>query len=245
VRILALDTATRATAVALLDTEHHEAIERRDDPPPGARPRHTTQLLGLVVALLGEAGVGWPQLDLIAVGTGPGTFTGLRIGITTARALSQARDIPIVGVSTLHAIAAAAASTADADGRDVLAVIDARRREVFAAGYTAAAAQRASAEADPPARPLAPVALASELAQGGRRWLAVGDGAVDSRVALEGAGALVPGGGSELHRVSAIAHCRLARGLPPRTADDIHPEYLRVPDAELTIRSRPPERRAP
>jgi tRNA A37 threonylcarbamoyladenosine modification protein TsaB len=59
VRILALDTATRATAVALLDTEHHEAIERRDDPPPGARPRHTTQLLGLVVALLGEAGVGW------------------------------------------------------------------------------------------------------------------------------------------------------------------------------------------
>jgi tRNA threonylcarbamoyladenosine biosynthesis protein TsaB len=245
VRILALDTATRSTAVALLDTDRDEAIERRDDPPPGARPRHTTQLLGLVVAALSEAGVDWPQLDLLAVGTGPGTFTGLRIGVTTARALSQAREIPIVGVSTLHAVAYAAAQEAGETGRDVLAVLDARRREVFAAGFTVQAAQQAAGQADPPARPIAPVALAEALARDGRKWLAVGDGAVDSRAVLEGAGAVVPGDGSELHRVSAIAHCRLARGLPPRTADDIHPEYLRVPDAELTIRSRPPERRAP
>jgi tRNA threonylcarbamoyladenosine biosynthesis protein TsaB len=240
-----MDTATRATAVALLDTDRDEAIERRDDPPPGVRPRHTTQLLGLVVAALGEAGVGWPQVDLIAVGTGPGTFTGLRIGIATARALSQARGIPIVGVSTLHAIAAAAAGVAGEEGRDVLAVLDARRREVFAAGFAAGQAASASAQADPPARPIAPADLARELAQDGRRWLAVGDGAVDSRAVLEGAGALVAGDGSELHRVSAIAHCWLARDLPPRTADEIHPEYLRVPDAELTIRSRTPQRPVP
>jgi tRNA threonylcarbamoyladenosine biosynthesis protein TsaB len=245
VRILALDTATRATAVALLDTDRDEAIERRDDPPPGARPRHTTQLLGLVIAVLGDAGVDWPQLDLLAVGTGPGTFTGLRIGVATARALSQAREIPIVGVSTLQAVAYAAADDAGDRGCDVLAVLDARRREVFAAGFTVQAARQAGGRADPPAHPIAPAALAGELEQGGRRWLAVGDGAVDSRAVLEGAGAVVPGDGSELHRVSAVAHCRLATGLPPRTADDIHPEYLRVPDAELSIRSRPPERPAP
>jgi tRNA threonylcarbamoyladenosine biosynthesis protein TsaB len=239
VRILGLDTATRATTVALLDTERDRAIERRDDPPPGARPRHTTQLLGLAVAVLSEAGVDWSQLDLIAVGTGPGTFTGLRIGVATARALSSALQLPIVGVSTLHSLAAAAAPAAALQGRDVLAVLDARRREVFAAGWAAETAARPGAAADPAPRPLAPEALADELGQDGRRWLAVGDGAVDSREVLEGSGALVPGDGSELHRVSAIVHCRLATGLPSRTADDIHPEYLRLPDAELTIRSKP------
>jgi tRNA threonylcarbamoyladenosine biosynthesis protein TsaB len=236
-RILGLDTATRATAVALLDTERDEAIERRDDPPPGARPRHTTQLLGLVVALLGDAGIGWAQLDLIAVGTGPGTFTGLRIGVATARALSSARRLPIVGVSTLHSLASVAAPAAAAEGCDVLAVLDARRREVFAAGWTPGQAAHAGASPDPAARALAPAALAGELAQDGRRWLAVGDGAVDSRAVLEGSGALVPADGSQLHRVSAIAHCRLASDLPARTADDIHPEYLRLPDAELNRRA--------
>ena len=101
-KVLGFDTATRATTVALLDTDRGEAIERRDDPPPGARPRHTTRLLALVVEVLDAAGVSWADVDRIAVGVGPGTFTGLRIGVATARALARAREIELVGVSTLH-----------------------------------------------------------------------------------------------------------------------------------------------
>ena len=108
-RVLGLDTATASTAVGLLeltaDGRELIAIERRDDPPPRTRPRHTSALLALAIDALDEAGIGWDELDLLAVGTGPGTFTGLRIGISTARALARARELPIVGVSTLRSLA--------------------------------------------------------------------------------------------------------------------------------------------
>ncbi len=238
-RVLGIDTATRATTVALLDTATGAATERRDDPPPGARPRHTTRLLAVVVEVLAAAGVDWDGVDLIAVGTGPGTFTGLRIGVATARALAAARELPIVGVSTLRALALGAAPTAGADGQAVLAVIDARRREVFAAGWRAAdldGAGAAHAEPWPTPRAVDPRRLAGELADAGATWLAVGDGAVEFRPVLERSGTVIPEDGSELNRVSAIEHCRLSVGRVPRTPDDIHPEYLRLPDAELTRR---------
>ena len=241
-RVLGIDTASRATTVALLDTEGDVAIERRDDPPPGARPRHLTCVLELAVAVLADGAVGWADVDRIAVGIGPGTFTGIRIGVASARALAAARELPIVGVSTLQALAHQAAGAAAADRRAVVAVLDARRREVFAAGWDATAARgpRSTARLDP--RALAPAALADALARDGAAWLAVGDGAVEFREVLEAAGdgqILVPDDGSELHRVSASAHCRLATGLPPQTPDDIHPEYLRLPDAELARRAAP------
>ena len=238
-RVLGLDTATRATTVALLDAASGERTERRDDPPPGARPRHTTRLLALAVAVLDAAGADWDDVDRIAVGTGPGTFTGLRIGVTTARALAAARGCEIVGVSTLHALARGAAPAAAGRGRDVLAVLDARRGEVFVAGWSAQGAASASASARLLPRAMAPDALAAELRDGGGSWLAVGDGAVEFRSILEPAGAAIAADGSELHRVSAIEHCRLATELPPQTSDDIHPEYLRAPDAELTRRTGP------
>ena len=110
VKVLGFDTATRATTVALLDSERDEAVERRDDPSPGARPRHTTRLMALVVEVLQVAGADWSAVDRIAVGVGPGTFTGLRIGVATAHALARARDIELVGVSTLHSLARGAGS---------------------------------------------------------------------------------------------------------------------------------------
>ena len=79
--ILGLDTATRATTVAVLDLDAGTVAERRDDPPQGARPRHTTRLLALTVEAMRDAGCGWENLTRIAVGVGPGTFTGLRIGV--------------------------------------------------------------------------------------------------------------------------------------------------------------------
>src|SRR5437016_6127398 len=78
-KILAFDTATRATSVALELSEQEPPLEARDDPPAGQRPRHTTRLLPLVQELLEQAGTTFDDLDRIAVGVGPGTFTGLRI----------------------------------------------------------------------------------------------------------------------------------------------------------------------
>ena len=104
-------------------------FEVRDDPEPGARPMHAARLLAAAEEALGAAGVGWEDVDRLAIGVGPGSFTGLRIGIATARALAQGRGLPLVGVSSLEALARGAAAPL------VLAVLDARRGEAFAAAW--------------------------------------------------------------------------------------------------------------
>jgi tRNA threonylcarbamoyladenosine biosynthesis protein TsaB len=202
--ILGIDTATASTAVAVVGPG--VAVERRDDPPPGTRPAHASRLLALV-----EEIVDWDAVTRIAVGVGPGGFTGLRIGIATARALAQARDLPLVGVSSLEALAA------PNDGR-VVAVIDARRGEVFAASPGAF---------EPVA--LKPEALAERVAPG---VLAVGDGAVRFRDVLEEAGAVVPADDSPLHRVSAVHVARLGAEREPAGRDALLPDYRREPDAK-------------
>jgi tRNA threonylcarbamoyladenosine biosynthesis protein TsaB len=213
--ILGLDTSTPATTVALWAPDG-PAIERRDDPPPGARPAHGSRLLALVEEALD--GTGWDAVDRIAVGIGPGGFTGLRLGIATARALAQARELPLVGVSSLAALAAGAAD--EARGRAVIAVIDARRGEVFATaeGWFEPAAMK-------------PEGLAGRIEARGSAPLAVGDGAVRFRAELEGAGAVVPADGSPLHRLSALQVCRLGAQGEPADRDALLPDYRREPDA--------------
>lgn len=129
--ILGFDTATADTAVAVLDRDRclHEVTV---GPDPGGRPAHGRVLLGLVEAAVAEAG-GWGAIARIAVGVGPGSFTGLRIGVSTARALAQARGLPLCGVASTAAITAALAERPGTAGRARIGVIDARRGEVFAA----------------------------------------------------------------------------------------------------------------
>jgi tRNA threonylcarbamoyladenosine biosynthesis protein TsaB len=206
--ILGMDTATPATAVAVWAPDG-PAIERRDDPAPGQRPGHASRLLALVEEVVDD----WEAIARIAVGVGPGGFTGLRIGVATARGLAQARRLPLVGVSSLAALAAGAIH----DG-PVVAVIDARRGEVFAASPGAF---------EPVA--LGPGALASRIAPGS---LAVGDGAVRFRAELERAGAAVPADDSPLHRVSALEVCRLGAAGEPADRDALLPDYRREPDAK-------------
>ncbi|MBV9310788.1 MAG: tRNA (adenosine(37)-N6)-threonylcarbamoyltransferase complex dimerization subunit type 1 TsaB [Solirubrobacterales bacterium] len=228
--ILAFDTATEATTVALCEPPSLE-LELHDHPPTGQRPRHTTRLMPFVVEILSTASVGWEAIDRIAVGVGPGTFTGLRIGIATARALALARGLPLSGVSTLHSLALEAARVAPGDDdRAILAAIDARRGEVFAAAW------RGSTELLAP-QALSPERLAATLGDLREPAVAVGTGAVKFREVLVRAGASVPEPDSELHQVTAISHCRLARDLPARHPDDVHPEYLRLPDAEIASHS--------
>ena len=224
--ILGIDTSTAATAAAVWAPAGPE-IEARDDPEAGARPRHAVCLLALVEEALAGAGAGWEQVERIAVGVGPGGFTGLRHGIATARALAQARDLPLAAVSSLEALARGAVAVAGGAGESpVVAVIDARRGEVFAAAWR---------DGERLLGPLAiaPAELAERLgAEGLAGALAAGDGAVRFREQLERAGAAVPGDRSPAHRVSALEICRLGAAGEATDRDRLVPDYRREPDAK-------------
>jgi tRNA threonylcarbamoyladenosine biosynthesis protein TsaB len=222
--ILGLDTATPATVAGVLRADG-EAFERRDDPPPGERPAHGSRLLVLVEQALADAELGWDELARIGVGVGPGGFTGLRIGIASARALAQARGLPLVAVGSLEALALGAAGAGP-----VLAVLDARRGEAFAAAWGSGGPETLGEAL------LAPTALApADLADRVRRLapapLAVGDGALRFRAQLEAAGATVPPDGDGAHRIRAVNVCRLGATGTPTDRDALLPDYLREPDA--------------
>ena len=205
--VLGIDTATAATAVAV-QAPGQPARELRDDPAPGAHPGHATRLLALAEELLVASGAAWGDVGRVAVGVGPGAFTGLRVGIATARGLAQALDAGLVGVSSLAALAAEALSpAADGTGR-VLAVIDARRGEVFGEGGV--------------------VCRPEELDVAGK--LLVGDGAVRYRALFEAAGATIPPDGDGVHRPDPYALAEHAGPFGP--VEDVDPLYLRAPDAK-------------
>jgi tRNA threonylcarbamoyladenosine biosynthesis protein TsaB len=236
--VLGFDTATPATAVALRLSEQH-VREARDDPAAGDHPGHATRLLAMTGELLAEAGVAWSALDRIAVGVGPGTFTGLRVGIATARGLAQSLALDLLGVSSLRALAR---GTSAQDGHErVLAVIDARRGQAFAAAY--AVAGRDSIDELAPPRALAPEDLGSVAAEAQpasepntEPWLAVGNGAIRFRDHLELAGAVVPVEDSPLHLVSALAICELGAHDPAAGSyAEILPDYRRRADAEIAL----------
>jgi tRNA threonylcarbamoyladenosine biosynthesis protein TsaB len=194
--ILAFDTATDVATSALV----------WDGEVLGELASRPVSVLEDVDALLRRGGVRDSQLEGLVVGTGPGSFTGLRMGLATARALAFSLDIGLAGVSTLDALAAGAP--------EATPVIDARRREVFAL-----------VEGEPV------VAAPSELpVEPGRAY--VGDGAVRYRDVIEAAGGLVPSDDSEQHLPRARFHIQLAGefGLP----DLVQPMYLRVPDVDRT-----------
>lgn len=214
--ILGIDTATPSTVVGVLRADG-TVEERRDDPVPGTRPNHASRVLELVADVAGD----WSGIARIGIGVGPGGFTGLRIGIATARALAQARGLELVPVSSLRALAAGAGAGA----RPVAAVIDARRGEAFVAAYAGARTL-----IEPVA--LGPEELAAAVAGLGPGVLAVGDGALIFRPQLEQAGAVVPADGTQpVHRISAGPLCRLAAEGRPADRDQLLPDYRREPDA--------------
>ena len=237
-RILALDTATARTAVALRDIDtganvcmlNELDLAAADDPPRGGRPGHAQRLLSLIDELMKQGAADWGSIERIGVGLGPGTFTGLRIGIASAQALAAARGLPLVGVSTLRSLALAA------HDRDpecaTLAVIDARRGEAFVAGWAAGADPLTAQPALSP-RVLTPEQLARVAGGSGANTHAVGDGALKFRELLDSSGVAVPPEDSPVHRVSAREHCRLAAIAQPSADGRVEPEYLRLPDAEV------------
>lgn len=224
--VLAFDTATPATVVGVLRADG-TLVERRDDPAPRERPHHTDRLLGLADEALRAAGMAFADVARIGVGVGPGSFTGLRIGVSTARGLAQGLDVPLVGVSSLAALAGGARGHSH-----VLAVLDARRGEAFVAAYEDGVERLAPRVARPEELP----ALAAR--HDGQAWVAVGDGALRFSEELERGGATVPAPDDPAHRIGAAAVCELASRAPDLGRDAVVPDYLRVPDAEITRRAR-------
>jgi tRNA threonylcarbamoyladenosine biosynthesis protein TsaB len=229
--VLGMDTSTPATTVGLALT-CGKVLKARDDPPAGAHPGHATRLLALTEDVLARAGIGYSALERIAVGVGPGTFTGLRVGVATARGLAHSLTVELVGVSSLRALAQGVlAQSPEAEPR-VLAVSDARRGEAFAAAYVGE--RQVTAE-----RALRPAELADLM--GGLRengqWLAVGDGALRFADELRGAGGIVASEDSPLHLISAAAICDLGARAPLAEPQMILPEYCRRPDAEIALES--------
>ena len=169
--ILAFDTATDTATSALV----------ADGVTLGERRTRPQSLLADVDVLLVAAGLAPSDLDAIVVGTGPGSFTGTRIGLAVARGLALSLDLPVAGVSTLDALAAAAPRA--------FPVVDARRGEVFVRG------------------PLAVRPGELDMPPGS---VCIGDGARRYRDVLVERGAEVPPDGSDLHVPRASLHASLA-----------------------------------
>ena len=193
---LAFDTATSVATSALLE----------DGKVLGERAGTAKRLLQDLDDLLTNADAEPGELERIVVGTGPGSFTSLRMGLAASRTLAFALEAQVAGVSTLEALAAGAPAA--------LPVIDARRHEVFTL-----------IDGEPVAA--SPDDLRDTVLSG---RTCVGDGAVRYREVFEAAGAHVPPDESELHVPRASVHARLATDFGP--AELVEPIYVRVPDAD-------------
>jgi tRNA threonylcarbamoyladenosine biosynthesis protein TsaB len=217
--LVGFDTSTAATSACVLcdDGTAYEHVPRPERlfAPPG----HSRELLPAVAEQMEAAGVTWADVDGLSVGVGPGTFTGLRIGVATARALATAAGLPVHPVSSLAALAAGAG------GELVLAVIDARRGEVFGALF-----EGGQQVVEPFVT--RPEALRERAGRDLAVAMAVGDGSVRFRDILEASGMRVPPDGSELHVVRALQICRLGARVPPERPEAVLPTYIRDPDAE-------------
>lgn len=187
-------------------------------------PQHTTALLAEVERAVGTAG-GWEAVERIAVGVGPGSFTGLRVGIATARALGLSRGLPLSGVGTLDALALGLGEVGG--NRERLAVLDARRGELAAALY--------SAQGERLWDPLlgSPGDLAERIAGLGGAVLCGGSGAVRFRQQLASQAVEIPDDADPVHRVAARHICALAAAMPGEDeSGSVAPIYLRPPDAQ-------------
>jgi tRNA threonylcarbamoyladenosine biosynthesis protein TsaB len=213
VLILALDASTPVTTVAL--AEERGVLSEISAHSRGPFGGASEALLPALHAALDLAGEELSSVGLVLCGVGPGTFTGIRIAASTARALALGTGSALAKNSTLDALAAPALSCCP----HVLAVLDARRGEVFAQRFPA----------DGPTASIVCTKPGDLSATG--KPLVVGDGAVRYRELLERLG-YVPPDDSPLHRVTAAGHV-MSADLSPVDPEDLMPIYVREPDAEV------------
>lgn len=165
-RIIAIDTATEASSVAIYD--NGEIYSHYDISPR----EHAQRILPLIERMLAESGLTLNQFDALAFGQGPGSFTGVRIGIGIAQGLALGADLPMIGISTLETMAQGAHRVTGAN--NVLTAIDARMSEVYWAAYQRN--DNAQWQAIQPESVLSPDAVAAQLNTLSGHWHTVGTG---------------------------------------------------------------------
>ena len=224
--VLALDTSTRDGSAAIARNGRLVAASRGD----GHRT-HGERLPGDLLTLAREAGVALPAIDLFAVSIGPGSFTGLRVGIATVQALALVRGRPVVPVSTLDVLALVRASRQDDAADRILAWMDGGRREVFASLYAGDGTTRLG---EPRVGSAASVLEAWQSSLADRRVAVIGDGVRSTRSILEsrlGSAAALDASPPPLAPAMArMAYEQRAHGIAPHA---VHPLYIRRPDAVL------------
>lgn len=125
--ILCLETATPSCSVALV---HDGAVLAFEEDPKGQN--HSEKITLFIDAVMKKTGVSYNQLDAVAVSMGPGSYTGLRIGVSTAKGLCYAAEKPLIAIDTLHAMVSGGKEIADSPSPILIPMIDARRMEVYA-----------------------------------------------------------------------------------------------------------------
>jgi tRNA threonylcarbamoyladenosine biosynthesis protein TsaB len=226
---LAIDTATAQVGVAI----------GRDGRVVGevtvaAPRRHAEELTPAIAYLLRETGVALAGLAFVAVGTGPGLFTGLRVGVTTARTIAQVLGVPVVGIPSLDLVAYPWRAT----DRRLVALVDARRHEVFVARYRPVPG---GLDREGPYSVEAPEAVEAQLAATGDPVLLVGDGVLAYPEAFAGLDhAEQLGAMAAAPSVAALVELATARFEREEfdRPEDIQPLYLRQSDAEINWAAR-------
>ena len=189
------------------------------------------RLMPMVREVLSEAGANFSDLDLLAVTTGPGAFTGLRIGLAAARGMALAGDLACFGVTTLDAVAAGVSET-ERQKANVLVVLDSKRAEVYAQAFRSDLRPLSEAQA------LMPADLAALMENGegdADRVLVAGDGAGQVIQALKDKGieavlSTAPG----VPDAATVAAIAAERWSPDQPAEPLRPLYLRPPDAKAS-----------
>ncbi len=228
--ILSLDTATSCSCVALTAGTRRNGEVLATLGLTGGKVTHSRRLLSAIDWIMQESGVGWPEISGIGVSLGPGSFTGLRIGMATAKGLAAAAGKVLLGVSTLDSLAAKCVTT-----RLICSLLDARKKEVYAAFYRCNNEGLSERVSEPVV--LAPAQLAAVINE---PVLLVGDGARvyadELRSILREKGLMAP---AALHEPSAASLGMLAaelleKGLVLDLAEGV-PMYVRSSDAELNL----------
>lgn len=220
-RLLAIDTAQANCAVAVmtLNAAGETLVSRSEAIGRG----HAEALMPMIEAVMAQAGVTFADLDRIAVTCGPGSFTGLRVGLSVARGFALVRQIPAVGISVLDGLAAEARS--GTDGRPVLAVLEAREDEIYAAFYDEAGTLTGEPE----------VALRQDLAARVTPGMVLTGSAAPALAAASGLDGITVHGTATVPDIATVARlgaAAQATGLPPV------PLYLRPPDAKPQLKGR-------
>ncbi|MXN66805.1 tRNA (adenosine(37)-N6)-threonylcarbamoyltransferase complex dimerization subunit type 1 TsaB [Stappia sp. GBMRC 2046] len=224
--LLAIDTALSACSAAVLVDEDGERRFFSQSEELGRG--HAERLMEMIAEVMAEAGVAFTDLDRIAVTTGPGSFTGLRVGLSVARGLALVLEIPVIGVTTLAAVAQGVRRELQEQGltpSPVLVILDARRDEIYTQTFGAKGEPLDEPRVARVADLIQAAKTGARLAGSGARMLAEAADLDDSLIVNEA-------GWPEISDVTTLGSlAQPGRGAPA-------PLYLRPPDAKPQVRDR-------